>query len=404
MISNLLSTAFRNIMRNRMRTLLTMLGIIIGVAAVIIMVGIGKGAEADINSRIKSLGTNVLMIHAAAMSSKGVHQGADSRNSLKITDLDVLRKEAPRLIAVSGMVRSSSLVVANNKNWSTSVQGVNPDYQTIKDWKVQSGTFFSDRDVRTARKVVVLGKTVAKEIFGDEDPVGKKIRVGKIPCQVIGIMAEKGQSGMGDDQDDVVLAPLLTVYYRFSGENHLGQILASTATMEEMDSAETEVTRALRKAHRLAASEDDDFDIRSQSEIMQTATSMSKTLTLLLSAIAAVSLLVGGIGIMNIMLVSVTERTREIGIRMAIGARGFDILVQFLLEAVVLCSLGGAIGVGIAAATCKAVTKWVGMATVLDGTTIAMAFAFSAVVGVFFGFYPARKASQLNPIEALRYE
>lgn len=397
-------TAFRNITRNRMRTLLTMLGIVIGVAAVIIMVSIGNGASADIQNRISSLGTNLLMVRPGNDSKQGVSTGAGSRTSLNLSDIAFIREEASEIVAVSALVRYSGQVVSGQANWSTSVEGVHENYPQIRSWKLSTGDFFTERDIQASRKVAVLGKTVANELFGSIDPVGSRIRIGTQPFTVIGVMAERGQSGMGGDQDDVILAPATTVYYRLAGQGRIHQILASAKSQARMTQASEELTQLLRKAHKLGPKEEDDFQIRSQSDILETASSMSKTLTMLLGAIAGVSLLVGGIGIMNIMLVSVTERTREIGIRMALGARGKDILTQFLVEAVVLCSLGGLIGIGLAVGVCLGLEAWVSMPVILDPPVIFGSFLFTGLVGVFFGFYPAQKAARMNPIEALRYE
>ena len=404
LIWNIFRTALRNIARNRMRTLLTMLGIVIGVAAVIIMVSVGNGAANDIKTRISSLGTNLLMVHPGSSTNQGVSAGAGSRSALKLSDIDAIQEEAREVVAVSAVVRYNGQVVSKNANWSTSIEGVNATYPQIRSWKIQMGEFFDERAVKQKRKVAVLGSTVAKELFGTNDPIGSRIRIGMQPFEVIGVMAERGQSGMGGDQDDVVLAPATTVYYRLSGQGRIHQIVASAKSLERITQASEELTTILRKAHRIGPKEEDDFDILSQNDIMETANSMSKTLTMLLGAIAGVSLLVGGIGIMNIMLVSVTERTREIGIRMALGARGTDILTQFLVEAIVLCSLGGLLGIGFAITVCMALKTWAGMPVVIDPTIIVGAFLFTGIVGVFFGFYPAQKAARMNPIQALRYE
>jgi len=404
MIYDVLKTALRNIARNRMRTLLTMLGIVIGVASVVIMVGVGKGAENQINQSINALGTNVLMVRAGSSSQGGVRGGWDSKASLKFTDIEQIAKQGQEIVAVSGVIRSNGQLVAQGNNWPSEVNGVNPSYQKIRNWKLASGRFFNEQENKSARKVAVIGQTTATELFGTQDPIGLQFRVGTVPFTVIGVLAILGQNAMGQDQDDIVIAPINTVATRLNGENHLRQIIASAQSMASMDSASAELSRILRSAHRLRPGEDDDFSVRTQSEILETASSMSKTLTMLLSAIAGVSLLVGGIGIMNIMLVSVTERTREIGIRMALGARGFDILVQFLVESVVLCLVGGLVGILISVVTCTLIAQFSSIPAVLDAATMMGAAAFSGLVGVFFGFYPARKAAQLNPIEALRYE
>jgi len=322
---------------------------------------------------------------------------------LTIDDITALQEGMTQISAVSGVARTSAQLSAQGSNWPSSIEGVNPSYLKIRNWTLSSGTFFTDRDVKVAKKVAIIGVTVATNLFGNRDPLGQQIRIGKVPFQIVGVLKEIGASGMGD-QDDIVLAPLNTVLYRLEGSGRLQQIVASAVSMEQTAEATDEITLALRKSHRLRDKEEDDFSIRTQSEILETATSMTQTLTLLLSAIAAVSLLVGGIGIMNIMLVSVTERTREIGIRMALGARSSDILMQFLIESIVLCTLGGILGVLLALASCEAITHFSGISTIFDWVTLFISVAFSAIVGIFFGFYPAQKASRLNPIDALRYE
>ncbi len=399
---NLITVAFNSILKNRMRSLLTMLGIIIGVGAVITLVSIGQGATADIENEISTLGTNLLIIMPGSTRTGGVSHGASSLNTLTMDDVERLG-EANLLRYVSPIISSSAQVIAGSRNWSTKIQGVSPTYLEIKDWPLEKGTFFTERDVRSRKKVAVLGQSVAEELFPGQDPIGSRIRIRNIPFTIIGVLSEKGQSMMGD-QDDVILAPSTTVLYRMNDGKTVNIIMASAVSVEQMDAASDQATGLLRKEHHLADGEDNDFVIRSQTDIIQTVSGVTGTLTMLLSAIAGVSLLVGGIGIMNIMLVSVTERTREIGIRMSIGARGGDILVQFLVEAVILGMTGGLIGILTGIGLGKFLSGLINTSMVIDPLITFIAFFFSGAVGVFFGFYPARKASRLNPIDALHYE
>jgi len=403
-IGNLIKVAFKSIGKNRMRSVLTILGIIIGVGAVIIMVSIGKGTQVDIENRIASLGTNLLTAVPGSAESRGVRGGAGSLAALSMKDIEKLDKESLLLKSISPVIRISKQVVAEGENWQTSVEGVSPDYIDIRDWHVEEGTFFSVRDEKVKRKVAVLGKTVSEELFGEEPPLGEKIRIGNVPFTVIGLMEEKGQSGMGNDQDDVILAPSKTVLYRMSDGETVNMIMASAESAENMEQAEAEMETLLRASHRLGEGEENDFHIRNQTDIIETASSVTGFLTVLLGAIAGVSLFVGGIGIMNIMLVSVTERTREIGIRLAVGARSADVLAQFLIEAVILSLLGGVIGILVGIGFGKGIGILAGLTVVLDPLIIMISFVFSGAVGIFFGFYPARKASQMNPIDALHYE
>jgi putative ABC transport system permease protein len=400
---NLIKVAFKSIMKNRMRSLLTMLGIIIGVGAVIALVSIGQGTQAQVESDIASLGSNLIMIMPGSSMRGGVSRGASSIDSLTMEDVENLRKKAKLAEEVSAIIRTSGQVIARGKNWSTSISGVDANYLKIKDWEISEGTFFTDLDIRTRKKVAVLGNTVAEELFGDQNPVGERIRIRNIPFRVIGVLEEKGQAMMGD-QDDVVLAPSTTVLYRMTEGKYINMIDVSAVSTEAMEQATEEITGILRKSHRLREGEDDDFRIRSQTEIIERVSTVTGTLTMLLGAIAGVSLLVGGIGIMNIMLVSVTERTREIGIRMAIGARGNDVLVQFLIESIILSLVGGLLGIGFGLALAEGASTLMNMNVVFDPVITLVAFFFSGAVGIFFGFYPARKASRLDPIEALRYE
>ncbi len=403
---NILKVAFRALSRNKLRSLLTALGIIIGVACVIATIGIGEGARLQTENQLKSLGTNFLMIFPGAMTSSGARMGSGSNSKLSSDDVDAIRREVGSVAYVSATIRTIAQVIYGNQNWSTSIQGGEVDWPLIRSWNLASGQFFTDQDNRSASKVCVLGKTVATNLFGDEDPVGKTIRIKNIPFRVAGVLDAKGGSLMGQDQDDLVIAPYETVRKKLMGTTAVGSILASAASNEEVDSAQNEITALLRQRHRInkSAGADDDFMIRSQTEMLAQAEAQSRTMSTLLWSIAGVSLLVGGIGIMNIMLVSVTERTREIGVRMAIGAKGGDIRAQFLVEAVALAITGGAVGIGLGLGIQRFVARFAGWPVALEPTAIGLAFAFSAVVGITFGFYPALKASRLDPIEALRYE
>jgi len=399
----LLKVALKSIARNKMRSLLTMLGIIIGVGAVITLVALGQGSQQDIEGQVASLGTNLLIIQPGSSRFGGVRGGAGSLGTLALKDVTTLRRNAVLLAAISPEVRVQSQVVAGANNWNTSVFGGDPNYLEIRNYQLARGRSFTERELAARGKVAILGRTVADQLFPGEDPVGARIRIRNVPFQVIGILAGKGQSAMGSDQDDVILAPTTTVLYRLGDGKTLRAIVASARSAEEMEPAKKEIEGILREAHQLAGGEDD-FRLRDQSEINQMATRVTGTLTLLLSAIAGVSLLVGGIGIMNIMLVSVTERTREIGIRLAIGARPRDILAQFLVEAATLSLFGGLVGIGAGLGGAALGGRLLGISLVVDPFIIGIAVVFTGAVGIFFGFYPARKAANLNPIDALRYE
>ena len=401
---NLIKVAFKSIVKNKMRTLLTMLGIIIGVAAVIVMVAIGKGAEKRIQDQIASMGTNLITIFPGSMQTRGVRMGPDSGVRLTLDDVELLKKNATLIQAVSPMVRTGAQLIGGSGNWNSSVWGVSEQYLEIRDWPLSSGEFFSTADIRAQNKVCIIGQTIVKNLFAGDDPVGQQLRVGKIPFRVIGVLKEKGQGAFGQDQDDLVIAPYTTVLYRMSGHVHVNQILVRAVSLEQMTQAQAEITAILRDAHKIAEGEDDDFTVRNQTDIAATAQETTQVLTILLASIASISLLVGGIGIMNIMLVSVTERTHEIGIRMAIGARSRDILVQFLIEAIVLSLSGGLIGVLIGFLATWVVGLATDWKTVIAPANVLLSFGFAGAVGVFFGYYPARKAAALNPIEALRYE
>ncbi|MBN2201016.1 ABC transporter permease [bacterium] len=401
---NLVKVSMKGILKNRMRSFLTSLGIIIGVAAVIVMVGVGQGASQRIQSSIASMGTNLLIVFPGSSQAGGVNRGAGSWNRFTMDDADRIREQCRLISAVSPVVRSGDQIIGGGNNWNTSIYGVTPDYFTIRTWTCEQGELFTDRDVASSRKVAVLGKTTAETLFPGQNPVGERIRIRNTPFIVTGVLKRKGQTAMGPDQDDVVLAPATTVLYRLKGGRYVDMLNASAASMEQMAEAQEELRTVLRAAHRLRAGDDDDFTIRSQAEITEMATSTTKTMTLLLGAIAAVSLLVGGIGIMNIMLVSVTERTREIGIRMSVGARGRDVMMQFLTEAVVLSLTGGLIGILLAFLVSLVMNRFTSMQAVIRPDIVMLAFGFAGAVGIFFGLHPARKAAGLNPIEALRYE
>jgi putative ABC transport system permease protein len=400
----LLKAALKSIGKNRMRSLLTSLGIIIGVAAVIVMVAVGQGSQASIEQRIGSLGANLIIIFPGASQVGGVSQGAGNTTRITIEDSDFLIKNATLCSGVSPVVTVRSQVIAGNNNWNTTITGGSPAYLDIRSWSLASGNFFTDRDVLIKNKVAVLGKTVVENLFPGQDPIGQLIRIRDTPFIVIGVLSERGQGPSGRDEDDVILAPSTTVLFRLSGGRYINMVIASALTSDTLKDAQNQLETLLRQAHRLGPGADNDFTIRNQTEIMETVTATSRVMTLLLGSIAGVSLVVGGIGIMNIMLVSVTERTREIGIRLAIGARGRDVLTQFLLEAVVLSLAGGFIGILLALGVSEGLKAFAGIPTVVNPGIVLLSVFFSAAVGIFFGFYPARKAAALNPIDALRYE
>jgi putative ABC transport system permease protein len=400
----LVRVAMQSIVKNAMRTLLTMLGIIIGVGAVIVMVAVGSGAQAQIERQVQNLGTNMLVVTPGAAQASGVSQGAQSFNRLTVADVEALESQSTLLAAVSPVIMTRLQVVGGAGNWRTQISGVDWDYVTIRDWPMESGVFLDAAQVRGMSKVAVLGRTVADNLFPNGDAVGQQLRIRDVPFTVIGVLAAKGQTAEGSDQDDVVLAPYTTVQTRLSGRTFIGQILASTYSAQDIPAAQQEIAAIMRDAHGLAVNEADDFQVRNQAELAQAAQGTTEVMTLLLAAIASISLLVGGIGIMNIMLVSVTERTREIGLRLALGARGSDVRTQFLVESVVMSVAGGLLGVAFGYAGSAIVAALTGWNTLITMPTVVLALAFAGAVGVFFGFYPARRAAALDPIEALRYE
>jgi putative ABC transport system permease protein len=392
-------------MKNRLRSLLTSLGIIIGVSAVIIMVAVGQGSQKSIEEQITALGSNMIVVFPSSSQMGGVSRGAGSVQTLTLSDAEALQEQATLIDGVSPIISSGGQVVGGGNNWNTSIVGVSPQYLTIRDWSLKYGQMFTETDVRSRKKVALLGQTVAEELFGEGDPTGEQIRIVNTPFTVIGVLEEKGQNPMGRDEDDVILAPSTTVLYRLKGGgDYINMINLSAVSLEAMDAAQEEVRAILRSSHRLDPVEEDDFTIRNQADLTEAATSAQQTMTLLLGAVAAISLLVGGIGIMNIMMVTVTERTREIGIRLAIGARGGDVLTQFLAEAVVLSLIGGLIGIMVASGTSFVLNTFTPIRVLIQPGIVLLAFLFAGAVGVIFGFFPARKAAAMNPIDALHYE
>jgi putative ABC transport system permease protein len=397
--------ALKALARNKMRTVLTMLGMIIGVSAVITLVALGSGAQALIEDQIRAGGTNMVTVMAGNFTQGGVRGGVGAASSLKIEDVDAIKKEVPNIQYIAPGVNLRAQVIAGNQNWSTRLEGTDVDFPLIRQWAVKYGAFFSPQDVTSASKVAVLGRTVSEQLFGPEvDPTGQLIRIRNQPFKVIGMMDTKGQAAMGNDQDDTIFAPFTTVQKRFQGQQNIQNITISATSADATSAVADAVSAVMRVQHKLMGGDLDDFTIRTQQEIADIRTATVDTMTNLLAGIAGVSLIVGGIGIMNIMLVSVTERTREIGIRMAIGAKGRDVLLQFLVEAVVISLLGGGMGIALGFGMADLATRIWQFPTAVPAEAVAMAFGFSALTGIFFGFYPARKAAALDPIVALRYE
>ena len=400
-VINTIKVALRALRRNTMRSILTALGIIIGVGAVIAMVSIGNGAKAQVEAQVASLGENVITVFPGSFTAGGMRGGWGSMSTLTVDDSEAIRRETVNVSGVSPEMRDRAQVLANGLNWNTQIMGESPDYSTIRSWPIASGAMFTDQDVRSVAKVAVIGKTVADQLFPDGEELGQTIRIRNIPFKIVGILAAKGFNLFGQDQDDTVVIPYTSHMKRIARRPNINSILVQAASAKTIEKVQQDITDLLMQRRK---GREQDFTVRNQVELAQAATATSETMTVLLSAIAGVSLVDGGIGIMNIMLVSVTERTREIGIRLAVGAHGRDVLLQFLIEAVILSSLGGIIGIALGVGFSELVSLKTGWPILVSPTSVVVAVAFSAVVGVFFGFYPARKAAQLDPIEALRYE
>ncbi|QKG79321.1 ABC transporter permease [Tenuifilum thalassicum] len=402
---NLIKIAIAAIRRNKMRSFLTMLGIVIGVAAVIAMLAIGQGSNASIRKTISSMGTNLINVVPAVQNKGGVRQGRDASPTLFVDDVTYLRQNSQLIDAISPELDVSGQVVYGSKNWPTTIYSGNEDYPHIKKYEVATGRMYTTQEIKTAAKVCLVGQTVIENIFEEgENPIGKTIRFNSIPFKIIGTLKEKGDNTFGQDQDDMILAPYTTVMKRLFRQNFLRAIVVSAKSEDLISETSNEITQLLRESHKLKDSQDDDFELRTQEELISNFGSISEMMLVLLGSIAAISLVVGGIGIMNIMYVSVTERTREIGLRMAIGGKGSDILRQFLLEALLLSIIGGLIGVGVGVFSSHIVESILGWPILITADSIALSFLFCTFIGVFFGWYPARKASALNPIDALRHE
>jgi putative ABC transport system permease protein len=402
----ILKVAVRALGRNKMRTALTMLGIIIGVGAVIVLVSIGQGAQSMVLDQISSMGSNMLYVMPGNVNFGGASLGAGAANSLTDEDVFAMEREIPTIAAASPVVNASGQLVFGNQNWFVRMQGANERFPQIRNWKVDQGEFFTDADVRSAARVIVLGNSVAEKLFPGLDPVGETIRVRNLPFRVVGVLAKKGQSMVGQDQDDTAVIPYTTAQRKLLGQQipSINQAMVSSISEQASAVTQRQITELLRQRHKIAQGESDDFMVRNMTDAAQTFESMTTIMTLLLGSIAAISLIVGGIGIMNIMLVSVTERTREIGIRMAVGARPSYVRMQFLMESVALSLLGGLIGVLIGGMLAAGVSRLLGWPTLVSGLSVIISFAFATAIGVFFGYYPAHKAAALDPIEALRYE
>ena len=402
---NLIKIALAAIKRNKMRSFLTMLGIVIGVAAVIAMLAIGQGSNASIRETISSMGTNLINVMPASQNRGGVHQGRASSPTLEVDDVTYLENNSTLIEAVSPEIDGSGQIVYGSNNWPTTVYSGNENYPYIKKYEIETGRMYTSKEIKSAAKVCLVGQTIIENIFSeDENPIGKTIRFNKIPFKIIGTLKEKGDNTFGQDQDDMILAPYTTVMKRLFRQNYLRAIVISAQSEDLISETSDEITALLRLSHKLSENEDDDFEIRTQEELISNFGSISEMMLVLLGSIAAISLVVGGIGIMNIMYVSVTERTREIGLRMAIGGKSKDILRQFLLEAILLSVIGGIIGVGIGILASNLVENIMCWPVLITSNSIVLSFLFCTFIGVFFGWYPARKASALNPIEALRHE
>jgi putative ABC transport system permease protein len=398
---NTIIIAIRALRRNKLRSMLTALGIIIGVGAVIATVSIGNGAKSQVEAQVASLGQNIITVFPGSMTTGGMRGGFGSASSLTVEDAEAIQREVSGIVAVGPQISDRQQVLANGLNWNTSITGQSPDFLSIRNWTLAEGSMFTEQDIRSAGKVAVIGQTIAEQLFPGSDPIGQSVRIRNIPFTILGVLNKKGFNTFGQDQDDVILIPYTTAMRRVTRRDRLQQIIIQAASANQMALIQEDITSLLMQRR---AGRDQDFTVRNQLEIAQAATATSRTMTLLLSAIAGVSLVVGGIGIMNIMLVSVTERTREIGIRLAIGAHGKDILMQFLIESIILSFMGGILGILAGWGVSEILSKYNGWPILVSSTAVTIAFFFSGAVGVFFGFYPARKAAQLDPIEALRYE
>ncbi|MBR1805725.1 MAG: ABC transporter permease [Selenomonadaceae bacterium] len=404
LFTELLKMAALSLVANKMRTLLTMLGIIIGVAAVIAMVSVGMGVKKNVVDSISRLGSNMLVVMSGSSNRGGMRGAAGSVTTLTYADAEAIKDKIKNVAYVSPTVQGSYQVVYGHENWNTTVTGVIPEYVSIQSLEINSGLFFGEHDVDVRNRVAVIGATVAANLFGNVNPVGKKIRIGNAPYTIIGVLKSKGQSAGGQDQDDVVLIPLTTAQERLLGITHVRSINVQVTEADKMDEVQSNIEKLLRQRHRIRTGAEDDFNVRNLTSIMETMTSTTTMITLLLGSIAGISLIVGGIGIMNIMMVSVTERTREIGIRKAIGATYNSIMLQFLIESTMISIIGGLIGIVIGVGVAQAISKFGNFTTVISGFSIAASFGFSLFVGIFFGMLPARKAARLDPIDALRYE
>lgn len=406
-IPSTIKISLRALRVNKMRSALTILGIIIGVGAVITMLAVGRGASQKVSEEIASIGSNLLIVLPGTTTAGGVRMGPGTKPTLTLDDAEAIKRECPAVSAVAPELGGIAQTIYENQNWSTGVRGTTPDMLIVRNWALMSGRSFTEQDVKSATKVCLLGQTVVENLFGGIDPIGKVIRINKVPFTVLGVLERKGQSHMGQDQDDVIYIPVTTAQKRLFGTEFPGMVrIIRVMAKSEVDipAAERQITELLRQRHRIGPGQEDDFSVRNFAEIMQAAEQSARVMALLLGVIASVSLLVGGIGIMNIMLVSVTERTREIGIRMAVGAKTWDIRLQFLIEALILSLSGGIIGIIIGIAASETLSMLAGWSTIVSPLAILLAFSFSGLVGIFFGFYPAYKASLLNPIDALRYE
>ena len=402
----IIKIAFRALVRNKTRAALTMLGIIIGVSAVIAMVSIGQGAQASVQAQIASIGTNLLFVSAGSQNQGGVRTGTgdSGTNTLTVEDLEAVKREVPTVSMVTPAINTRSQLIFGNQNWNTQIQGVSEQYPEIRKWMIQNGSFFTDADVRSAARVIVVGQTIADSLFPGVDPVGQTVRVKDLPFRIVGVMARKGQDAQGRDQDDTAFAPYTSVQKKILGSTRVQIAYVSAISQDATYTAQMQITELLRQRHNLGPREPDDFTVRNMTDIAEAANETNNIMTILLASVAGVSLLVGGIGIMNIMLVSVTERTREIGIRMAIGARSGAVRTQFLIESVVLSLTGGFMGILLGLGVSLLIPSLLGWPTSVSTAAIIGSVVFSAAVGIFFGYYPARKAAALDPIDALRYE